>query len=81
MVTNERSNAMTDEQMIAALQKTWDVIANDIAQCGGSLTMIQAAEVCADYVYMYVGEAESKAIMALDDKAFKRIARKARLSL
>jgi hypothetical protein len=75
------ATVFTEDQLIAALRRTWEVIANDVAATGGKLTAVGAAEVCADYVYMYGGEAESKAIMTLTDKEFKRIAKLADLSL
>ncbi len=76
--------------LVAALQRTWDSIAQDVADTGGKLTVVQAAEVCADYVYAYgdmprhespKAKELSKALMGLTDKDFKTVARAAALSL
>lgn len=76
------------EELANALNDTWNVIANDVANTGAPIKGKAAAEVCADYVYCYGdrgreterSHALSKEIMALNAKDFLRVSRKAKLS-
>lgn len=72
---------ITEEQMIRAVELSWQTIAEDSLQLG-PMSARDRARTAADYVYTYGGankEQVAKAIMALDLKTFDKIMKKARL--
>ena len=72
-----------DKDLVRALKRTWDVIAEDTLDCGGVMTRMQVAEFTCDYISEYSHETKevraeyARKFREMSDARLARLAREA----